>query len=187
VKTYETKKESAASSSRSHRCHCIFLPRVHSADKDKHAKEESFVSCFASTQEPKTKTIGVTAATAIAAGTDEIQQKEKPSPSHTDSLQQEQQVVTHLNPATDIVLVPFTQGSDNNAETDSGADLMLYKIVCDYMEDVWSAGDGEDRLQLWQEIAAKVRFLNGAERNQATASFPNPIGDYLCALSERRK
>jgi hypothetical protein len=136
-------------------------------DKGKDAEDESFVSCFASTQEPKTKTTGVTATTAaIAAVTNEIKKKNvTDTPSHTDSLQQEQ-VVTHLNPATDIVLVPFTIGSDNKDETDSGGDLMLYKIVCDYMEDVWSAGDDEDRLQLWQEIAAKVRFLVPMEQNE---------------------
>jgi hypothetical protein len=135
-------------------------------DKGKDAKEESFVSCFASTQEPKTKTIGVTAATAaIATYNDEIKKNEKLSPSHTDSHQQGQ-VVTLLNPATDIVLVPFTQGSENNADTYSGSDLLLYKIVCDYMEDVWSAGGDEDHLQLWEDIAAKVRFIVPIEQNQ---------------------
>jgi hypothetical protein len=142
---------------------------VTATDKGKDAKEESFVTCFASTQEPKTKTIGVTVtattttATTAAAGDGEIKKKETPSP--TDSLQQEL-MVTHLNPATDIVLVPFTEGSDNKEDIDSGSDLMLYKIVCDYMEDIWSAGDAEGRLQLWQEIAAKVRFLVPLEQNQ---------------------
>jgi hypothetical protein len=83
--------------------------------KDKHVEEESFVGCLASAQEPKTKTIGVTAATVAAAN--EIMKEKTLSASHTDgdSRQQEQQVVTHLNPATNIVLVPFTQGNNNNA------------------------------------------------------------------------
>jgi hypothetical protein len=146
-------------------------------------KNHSLVSCLAlaSTQKAKTKTIavGVTAA-ANSADSDEMKKKEPVNPSHTDGRQQVQ-VVNHLNPATtDICLhvVPFANSySYNYTDTDIDSDLMLHKIVCDCLEDVWSAGGDEDRLELYEAISAigAISRATGAKSTEKSS----PIGDCL--------